>query len=133
MTVNCFNIKRGDGKTKRAIELCKTYVYDDKSVLLLVQNNSEIKRITDIFIQNGYIELDKIDMLSFTSQYLQRIYKKKYDLIVIDECFNMRLDAQARFLQEMSSANPHCAIVGFGTEVRQNTFRDYSIDTVDIW
>lgn len=133
MIVNCFNVKRGCGKTKRAIELCKTYVYDDKNVLLLVQNNSEIKRITDIFIQNGYIELDKIDMLSFTSQYLQRIYRKKYDLIVIDECFNMRLDAQARFLQEMSSANPHCTIVGFGTEVRQNTFRDYSIDTVDIW
>ena len=60
-----------------------------------------------------------------------RLYGKKYNLVVIDECFSMKLDEQARFLEEMSFRNPNCKIVGIGTEVRRKTFRDFTVDTTD--
>lgn len=133
MIVNCFSLKRGCGKTKRAIELCKTYISKGKKVLLLVKNHSEINRINDIFIKEEYEELSKIDMVPFTTQYLQRIIGKKYVLIVIDECFEMSLDAQANFLEDMVCRNPDCTIIGFGTEVRRKTFRDFTVDTIGVW
>ena len=70
-----------------------------------VPNQSEITRIVNIFYQKEYKELSKIDIITFSPPYLQRMRGKKYDLIVIDECFEMHLDDQARLLEEMSYRN----------------------------
>lgn len=133
MTVNCFNIKRGDGKTKRAIELCIHGVREGKNVLFLVRNMSEVARVIELFIKCEFIDYTKIDIYPYTGNYMERLYGKKYNLVVIDECFNMKLDEQARFLEEMSFRNPNCGIVGFGSEVQRKTFRDFAIDTIDVW
>ena len=133
MVVNFLNVKRGSGKTLGCIANCRHGVFEGKRVLLLVKNQSEINRIVNIFYQKEYEELSKIDIVPFASPYFQRMRGKKYDLIVIDECFEMHLDDQANLLEDMYRINPDCCIVGFGTEVRRKTFRDYMIDSINGW
>ena len=127
MVVNCLNNKRGSGKSIACVEQCIQGVFEGKKVLLLVMNCSEIKRIKEVFTKFGYDEHHKIDIFSFCGDFMYKIKGKRYDLIVIDECFEMRLDAQANFIEYMYSVNPSCVIFGIGTEVRRKTFRDYTI------
>lgn len=127
MVVKCLNTKRGSGKTQACIEQCRQGIFEGKKVLLLVMNSSEIKRIKEVFTKSGYEDYHMIDIFSFDGDFMYMIKGKRYDLIVIDECFEMSLDKQANFIEYMYSINSSCVIVGIGTEVRRKTFRDYTI------
>ena len=76
MVINFLNAKRGSGKTLKCIEHCRFGANKDYKVLLLVRNQSEITRIVNIFYQKEYKELSKIDIIPFSSPYLQRMRGK---------------------------------------------------------
>ena len=125
MRINIINAKRGSGKTKECVEKCRIGVFENKNVLLLVNNNREARRITTELSELEPDNFQKIDEISFDGDFMYKIKGKRYDLVVIDECFEMRLDAQAKFLEDMSAVNLNTEIIGYGTEVRRKTFRDY--------
>ena len=131
MRINIINVKRGSGKAKECVEKCRIGVFENKNVLLLVNNNREARRITTELSELEPDNFQKIDVISFDGDFMYKIKGKRYDLVVIDECFEMRLDAQAKFLEDMSTVNLNTEIIGYGTEVRRKTFRDYIVKESD--